>query len=210
MKKLYSSSFAPNPLRVNFMLKIKGIDFDFEDIDIRKGEQKTPEFLAVNPDGTVPVLVLEDDTTLCDTIGIIHYIEKTSPDKPLMGTDILEQANILSMMHKIYTTGSLAVAEAVRNGYLPGFEGRALPGPVPIEQIPELVKRGQKRVDIFYQAMNDLLNGNNFLVGNKLSQADIDLFVCCKFALFIEQPFNAETHANLAKHFQTLDTLVNA
>jgi len=210
MKKLYSSSFAPNPLRVNFMLKIKGIDFDFEDIDIRKGEQKTPEFLAVNPDGTVPVLVLDDDTTLCDTIGIIHYIEKTYPDKPLMGTSTLEQANILSMMHRIYASGSLAVAEAVRNGYLPGFEGRALPGPIPIEQIPALVGRGQKRLDAFYQTMDTLLKGKAFLVDNKLSQADIDLFVCCNFAHFIEQPFDAESHTNLAAHFQTIEKLVKA
>ena len=210
IKKFYSSSFAPNPLRINFMLKIKGVDLEYEDINIREGEQKTPEFLAVNPDGTVPVLVLEDDTTLCDTIGIIHYIEKTYPSKPLMGTDTLEQAKILSMMHKIYVSGSLAVAEAVRNGYLPGFEGRALPGPVAIEQIPELVGRGQKRVELFYQAMNDLLQGNDFLVNNKLSQADIDLFVCCNFANFIEQPFDAQNHTNLAKHFNTISTLIKA
>jgi len=86
----------------------------------------------------------------------------------------------------------------------------AMPGPVAIEQIPELVGRGQKRVELFYQAMNDLLQGNDFLVNNQLSQADIDLFVCCNFANFIEQPFDAQNHTNLAKHFNTISTLIKA
>ena len=210
IKKLYSSTFAPNPLRVNFMLKLKGVGYEFIDINILQGEQMSPEFKAINPDSTIPVMVLEDGTKMYDTIGILHYLEQTYPEKKLMGTSIIEQANILSIMHRIYVGGFLAVAEGVRNGLVPGFEGRALPGPVPVEQIPELVTRGQKRLVTFYQNMNKLLEGQSFLVGDNASQADIDLFVCCSFANMIKQSFDADSYKNLASHFETMNALINS
>ena len=209
IKTLYSSTFAPNPMRVNHMLKLKGVDYEFIDINILQGEQMTPEFKAINPDGTVPIMILDDGTKMCDTIGILHYLDQTYPEKKLMGSSTIEQANILSMMHRIFVNGFLAVAEGVRNGLVPGFEGRALPGPVPVEQIPELVTRGKKRLITFYQTMETLLEGQTFLIGEDVSQADIDLFVCCNFAGMIKQSFDTDSYKNLAKHFQKMETLIN-
>jgi len=208
IKKIYSSSFAPNPLRVNYMLKLKGIDIELIDIDLTKGEQLSPDFIAINPEATIPVMLLNDGTTLCDTIGMLHYIEKSYPETPLMGDTIIEQAQVISMMHRIYTKGLLSIADVLRNGAIPGFEGRGLPGTEPVEQIPALMERGTKRLDSFYKSINQSLQGNDYLVANKLSQADVDLYVCCNFAAFIEQAFKPEELGNLAAHHQRMSSLI--
>ena len=58
--KLYDSKLAPNPRRVRIFMAEKGISCDEVQIDIVKGENLTTEFLAINPRGVLPTLVLGD------------------------------------------------------------------------------------------------------------------------------------------------------
>jgi len=184
IKKIYSSSFAPNPLRVNYMLKLKGIELDYTEVDMMKGEQLLPDYKKISPEGTLPALILDDGSALTDVTAMLHYIEQSQPDtRPLMGETILEQAHILGMIHR---AGSLA-----------------------IEQIPELMTRGKKRLAHFYTAINETLGNNEFLINNKLSQADIDLFVCCRFAGFIKQPLTPAEVPALAAHYARMEKLLD-
>ena len=64
--KLYDSKFAPNPRRVRIFLAEKGVTVPVASIDMMKGENHTPEFLALNPLGTMPVLELDDGTILTE------------------------------------------------------------------------------------------------------------------------------------------------
>jgi len=210
IKKIYSSSFAPNPLRVNYMLKLKGIELDYTEVDMMKGEQLLPDYKKISPEGTLPALILDDGSALTDVTAMLHYIEQSQPDtRPLMGETILEQAHILGMIHRIYVTGLMSIAEVLRNGFMPGFENRALAGSLAIEQIPELMTRGKKRLAHFYTAINETLGNNEFLINNKLSQADIDLFVCCRFAGFIKQPLTPAEVPALAAHYARMEKLLD-
>jgi glutathione S-transferase len=56
--KLYNHSVAPNPRRVRIFAAEKGIELALEEINILAGESRTPEFLAKNSSGAVPVLEL--------------------------------------------------------------------------------------------------------------------------------------------------------
>ena len=208
IKKFYTSSFAPNPLRINYMLKLKGLNIDTVDIDMMKGENLSADYKKISPEGTLPALILDDGTTLTDVIAIAHYIERTYPDTPLMGETNLEQAQILGMMHRILFSGLMGIAEVLRNGFMPGFEGRGLPGNIVIDQIPALMDRGTKRLAYFYEMINTLLENKEYLVGEKISQADIDLYVCCNFANFIEQPLDKEAVPNLAAHLKRLNSVL--
>ena len=58
--KLYYFPVAPNPTRVMVYLGEKGITLDTELVDLRQGEQNSPEHLARNPYGALPVLELDD------------------------------------------------------------------------------------------------------------------------------------------------------
>ena len=184
--KLYTFEMAPNPRRVGLFVKHKGIDLATETVDLTTKAQFDPAFKAINPRCTVPALQLDDGTVLADVIAICTYLDSLYPDKPLMGTTPLEKAQIAGWCHRLYVEGLMGVADVLRNtGDM--FKDRALPGDVLIEQIPALVDRGMKRIDGFYQAMNQEVEGREFLVGDSLSQADIDLYVCLGFTQWVKR-----------------------
>src|SRR5260370_35115684 len=68
---------SPNPQKVSFALGELGLECEMVPLDLAKGEQRKPEFLAINPFGRVPVLV-DGDLTLWDSQVILAYLgEKT-------------------------------------------------------------------------------------------------------------------------------------
>ena len=64
---------SPNPQKVTFALKELGLDCEIIPVDLAKGEQKAPAFLAVNPAGRVPVLI-DDGETLTESQAILAYL----------------------------------------------------------------------------------------------------------------------------------------
>ncbi|MBV8494848.1 MAG: glutathione S-transferase family protein [Alphaproteobacteria bacterium] len=64
---------SPNPQKVTFALKELGLDCEIVPVDLAKGEQRRPEFLAINPFGRVPVLV-DGDLTLTESHAILAYL----------------------------------------------------------------------------------------------------------------------------------------
>jgi GSH-dependent disulfide-bond oxidoreductase len=81
MIKFYYSG-APNPMKVALMLEETGLPYEPIPVDTRKGEQHTPEFLAINPNGKVPVIV-DGDATVFDSNAILLYLaEKTGKFLP--------------------------------------------------------------------------------------------------------------------------------
>lgn len=192
--KLYTFAIAPNPRRVGLFVQYKGIELDTEEVNIRDLDQYSDEFKKLNPNHTVPVLLLDDGRTLCDAISICSYLESVYPDKPLMGKDDFERAEILGWDHSIYVDGLGAVAEVFRNKEK-AFKGRAMPGPVSLEQIPELVDRGRIRVAGFFKQMDAHLQSRDYMVGSALSLADIDVLVVCDFAGWIKESIPADCSA---------------
>ena len=84
--KLYSFFGAPNPRKVLVYLGEKGIKVPIEEVNIITGENRTPEFLAKNPLGGLPVLELDDGSHLTESLAIIEYFEETRPNPSLLGT----------------------------------------------------------------------------------------------------------------------------
>ncbi|MFK7734101.1 MAG: glutathione S-transferase family protein [Pseudomonadales bacterium] len=208
IKTFYSSDFPPNALRVNYMLKLKGVDLDFVEVNMMKGEQFAEEYKAINPDQTIPTMVLDDGTVLNQVISMLYYVESEYPEPALMGRDAVEQALVLGWIHRIFTSGLMSIAEVLRNGYAPGFEDRALPGPLNIAQIPDLIERGRAKLAFFYDSVNSELEGKDFLVGNAVTQADVDCFIACKFAAIIKQKLDGEQHPALAAHKERIGNLL--
>ena len=92
--KLYSHALAPNPRRVRIFAAEKGIELALEDIDILAGQSRTPDFLAKNSSGGVPVLELDDGSYLSESVAICRYLEGLHPEPNLLGRDLREQAEI--------------------------------------------------------------------------------------------------------------------
>lgn len=182
--KLYTFDKAPNPQRLKLFMHYKGIDLPTEQITL-DGQQFSDEYRAINPASTVPTLVLDDGTVLTDTIAIMHFLDSTYPDKPLFGKTPLEQAQVLGWCHRIFCDGFYAVAEVLRNkGDF--FKDRALPGAVKFKQVPALVERGNERINAFWPVMEDHLAEREWIVGDGISQADVDCFAVCNFAGWVK------------------------
>ena len=86
MIKLYDFKSSPNCQRVKVVLAEKNLAYDTVPIDLRKQEQKTPEYLKLNPYGKVPVLI-DDSTVLYESLIINEYLNEKYPDPPLMPKD---------------------------------------------------------------------------------------------------------------------------
>ena len=92
--KLYSLRNAPNPRRVRIFLAEKRLSVPVEEYDLEAGIHKTPIFLAKNPLGALPVLELDDGTTLTESVAICRYFEEMIPEPQLFGRSTLERAQV--------------------------------------------------------------------------------------------------------------------
>lgn len=103
--KLYGAANpAPNPRRVRIFLAEKGAPMEETPVALRKREHKAPEFRAKNSLGQIPVLELDDGTTISESVSICRYFEALHPEPPLFGRSPLEQALVDQWVRRIEFT----------------------------------------------------------------------------------------------------------
>jgi glutathione S-transferase len=81
--KIYGDRNSGNCLKVKWVCDHLALPYAWIDIDIMKGESRTPEFLAFNPWGQVPTVVLDDGRALAQSAAIIRYLGRDSDLIPL-------------------------------------------------------------------------------------------------------------------------------
>ena len=165
--KIYGDSISGNCLKVKWTADRLGLDYDWVEIDLMKGETQTPEFRALNPAGQVPVVVLADGRPLAQSNGIIMYLAEGSD---LIPTDAYDRARMLEWpfweqySHEPY----VAVAR-----FQVVYQGRSV-----ADLDPKLVARGEAAL----QRLEDGLEAGQFLVGDQLSLADVALVAYTRLA----------------------------
>ena len=183
--KFYDCKSAPSPRRVRIFIAEKGLEIPTAQVDLRNGEHLTDRFRELNPWCTVPVLELDDGTTLSEAVAVCRYLEEAHPEPPLMGVDARDRAVVAMWEHRFEIDGFLAVTEAFRN-QARGLAGRALTGADGVAQIPELVERGRGRVERFFTALEAQLAHHPFVAGERYTIADITAQVAVDFAGWIK------------------------
>lgn len=195
MITLYDCATAPSPRRARIFLAEKGVAHDSVQIDLRSGEQLGEAYRAINPQCTVPALRTDEGQVLTDNAAIAAYLEARYPQPPLMGVTPADKADIASWHWRAEFEGLLAIAEGLRNSS-PAMAGRALPGPVNYEQIPQLAERGLARLQHFLQALDRQLEHHAFVAADQFSLADITAVVVVDFARVVKvKP--SETYAHI-------------
>lgn len=115
--KLYNLAPGMNPRRVRIFLAEKGLEIPIVEVDMMKGENKTPEFLSINPIGTLPVLELDDGTYLAESVAICRYIEEEiQPEPPLFGRSPLERAQVEMWNRRMEIELLAPISEHFRHG----------------------------------------------------------------------------------------------
>lgn len=176
--QLYDFKYAVSPMRVRMFLGEKGIALDNDQIelinvDMMKGEHKSPAYRQLAPNGLVPTAVLEDGTVLQETMAICRYIELKHPEPALLGREPTEQALIEMWQRKMEMELMLPTAMAFRhcNPMAKMLE----------EQVPAYGEKMQQRAQRRMVILDKELGSKRYIAGEQFSVADITAFCTIKF-----------------------------
>ena len=165
--RIFGDSISGNCLKVKWTADHLSLPYEWVETSVVTGETRTPEFLAMNPAGQVPLAVLDDGRPLAQSNAIILHLARGSA---LIPTDPYLQARMFEWMfweqysHEPY----VAVAR-----FQVRYRGR---DPATLE--PELVGRAEAALDRLEAA----LSGSTWLVGDAFSLADMALLPYTRFA----------------------------
>ena len=164
---VYGDRRSGNCLKVKWLLDRLGRAYDWIDMNVMTGATRTPQYLALNPAGQVPLVVFEDGRTLAQSNAIlIHLAEGTD----LIPAEAYERARMLEWLFWEQYSHEPYVAVA-RFQML--YQGKARH-----EIEPRLHERGEAALDRLEQAVAK----TPFLVGDQLSLADISLVAYTRVA----------------------------
>jgi maleylacetoacetate isomerase len=94
--KLYGYFRSSAAFRVRIALNLKKLNYESAFIHLRRGDQRQPRFLDINPQGLVPALEV-DDTLLIQSLPIIEYLDETYPEPPLLPSDAKGRARVRAL-----------------------------------------------------------------------------------------------------------------
>ncbi len=164
MIKLYDFSLSPRARKVRITLAAKGLAYEKVPIDITKGEQKTPEYLAINPYGKVPALQ-DNGTTVYESTIIMEYLNEAYPTPPLLPDDRGQRARARVLMHYADNPYEHAVATLAAELLLKPMQGETTDH--------EVVSQATADLNLCFDHLVNELGNNAFLVGPTLTLADI-------------------------------------
>jgi glutathione S-transferase len=167
MLRIYGDPISGNCLKVKWTAERLGIPYHWTNIDVVKAETRTPEFLALNPAGQVPTVVLDDGRTLAQSNAIILHLAEGSA---LIPADAYDRAKMLEWMFwEQYSHEPYVAVARFHMKYL-GKAREAVD--------PKIIERAHAALT----RMDEALAGRAYLAGVALSLADISLVAYTRFA----------------------------
>lgn len=188
--KIYDTEGFPNPTRVRIALAEKSIThlFEFVPIDVPNGEHRTPEFLAKNPSGAVPVLELDDGTYISECTAITEYLDHAFSGTPLTGRTPQQRA----MIHMMQRRAEQYLLDAVG-----GYFHHATDGLGPKLETNQNKAWGEQQGLRALDGMryfDKVLDDSLYVAGDEFSMADITVFAGLAFADFAKLEIASDLH----------------
>ena len=164
MLTLYDFMGSGNGYKVRLLLAQLGLPYKLVERDILKGETRTPEFLAKNPNGRIPTLQLEDGTHLAESDAILWYLAEGTRFAP---ADRLQRAQTLQWMffEQYSHEPNIAVVHFWRH-----FISKL--SPLQELDLPGRVEKGYAALGV----MEQHLARHQYFVGGRYGLADIALY----------------------------------
>lgn len=200
--KIIDQPRAPNPRRVRIFLAEKGITVPFEQVDLAKMEHRSPEFTAMNPLQQVPVLVLDDGTTITESVAICRYFEELHPELPLFGEDTMSRV-MVEMWQRRMEIGLFFPIGAVFRHSHPAMAELEKP------QVKEWAEINRPRVLKMLSFLDQELGQRRYIAGDKFTIADITALVAIDFMkpAKIERPAELK---NIARWYEEVSSRPSA
>jgi len=154
-------------LATHVVLEELGLPYQLKVVDILKGEQREPGFLALNRYGQVPVLVLDDGTALTETIAILDYLAQLAPEFGLAPTAPVERARWLAVMGRM--------ASAIH----PTFTRVVRPDMIVDDEVarPAVSAAARDRYAAHLEDLNRVIGGGPWVLGERYTTADAHALV---------------------------------
>jgi glutathione S-transferase len=191
--KLYSApNPAPNPRRVLIFLAEKGISMPIIDLSLMKGEHKAPNFVAKNSRGQIPVLELDDGTTISESISICRYLDEIYLEPPLFGTNALERAMIDMWVRRIEFNVMAPVGLYWAHAH--PYTARV------VTQFKDFGESNRARWEAAARWLDKELSNQDFVAGSNFTIADIATLTTIDFAIWIGLPIPIDCEKLLAWH----------
>lgn len=169
---------APNPRRVRIFLAEKGMKVPMKELAIVKGEHKAPDFLAVNPLGQIPALVLDDGEVIAESIAICRFFEALNPDPPLFGKGPKQVAEVDMWMRRAELRLGTPLSMVWQHTH--PYTARVV-----VPQYKDFGESNRARVHDAMRFFDTSLADRPWIAGKDYSIADIVLLTTIDFATFI-------------------------
>ena len=195
---LFYDSVGPNPRVVRIFAAERGVVLPKTTIDLRGGENRQPAYLAKNPAGQMPCLEMDNGEVIAEITAICEYLDEIAPGgASLIGATAEERAECRMWVRRI----DLNIVEPMANGFRFGeglkmFQDRIYCIPLASD---DLKKTAQKNLTW----LDGLIAGRTFICGDRLTLADILLFVFVDFFAGIKQPLNPD-NKNIAAWYERM------
>lgn len=181
---LIYDAISPAPRCLRMFVLEKGLRLPAVAVDVMRGENREPPYLAMNPAGQTPALRLDDGSVLAEAVAIAEYLEELHPAPALIGATAQERALTRQWWRRV----ELNVTEFIHNAFhyadgLPRFTSRI---PVAPEAAAGLKRIAQDRL----AWLDGLFGAGPWLCGERFSAADIWLYVWLDFGAGVNQPFD--------------------
>ncbi len=178
--KLYHNPLSPNVRRVRLTAAVLGLELEEKKLDFAKGEHKSPEYLALNPNGAVPTLV-DGDLVLTESRAIMQYLASKKPESGLLPRDEAARADVARWQfwdaaHFSPQMGTLAFEKLIK-----GMMGLGEPDAAKVQEALGNFRR-------FAAVLNKRLEGKKYIVGNALTIADLTIASSLMYAKQVEAP----------------------
>ncbi len=188
MIKLYFHH-TPNPLKVALYLEEAGLPYEVIPVDVFKGEQHTPEFRRINPNGKLPAIE-DDGVRVFDSNAILLYLaEKTGQ---FMGKPE-DRAELLSWFMFVGTGLGPYSGQSVHFRHMAP------------EKIPYAINRYHREAHRHYEILEAHLEGREFMVGDEYTIADISTWGWVDRAPIVLGENALDDYPNIKRWFAKID-----
>lgn len=180
----FYNSLGPNPRCVRMFMAEKGISIPSTEVNLLAADNRKPPYTDKNPGGQMPALELDNGSTLAETVAICEYLEEKNPTPALVGTTAEERAETRMWQRRI----ELNITEHLYNGFryaegLQIFKDR-------MHCLPEAAPGLKAIVQEKLAWLDKLMEGKQFIVGNRFTLVDIILFSALDFGAGVGQTIN--------------------